>query len=111
MKETIVVLGMTAYQFPDEQTGEMREGAHIHYVGDYAQNEANKKGTLPIKMAAKLELYEGAKDGIYPAICELESKTIPDAKGKPMLTPVKLHYGQPADVFAPLTVAAATSGK
>lgn len=106
MKETIVVLGMTAYQFTDEGTGELREGAHIHYVGDYAQNEPNKKGTLPIKMSAKLDLYEGAKDGIYPAICELESKTIPDGKGRPVLTPVKLHYIEPANVFAPLALAA-----
>lgn len=98
MKEKIVVLALTAYKFPDEQTGEIREGAHIHYIGDYSLAEEMKKGTPPIKMTAMFSLYEGAKDGVYPAVCELESKTLPNGKGQPTLTPVKLHYVAPIDM-------------
>lgn len=100
MKETILVLGVTAYKFADERTGEMREGAHIHYLNNYAFNEPNKKGTLPTKMSAALSIFEDVETKQFPAICDLESISLPDGKGQPKLTPVKIHYTRPVSLFA-----------
>lgn len=100
MKETILVIGVTAYKFPDETTGEIREGAHIHYLNDYAFDEPQKKGTLPVKMSAPVSIFDDVSTKKFPAICELESITLPDGKGRPKVTPVKIHYTRPVSLFA-----------
>jgi hypothetical protein len=98
-KETVLVIGVSHYKFPDEQTQEIREGAHVHYLCDYVFDQAGKKGCFPVKISIPLKPYEAIADQKFPAICDLVTKTIPDGKGRPMPTVVGIEYVGHAEIF------------
>lgn len=103
MKEQVLVLGVTAYKFHDEGTGELREGAHVHYVNDYAFNEPSKKGMLPVKISVPMDAFLGVQNSKFPAICDLNILTLPDGKGRPKPTVTAVEYISPNPLFAAVT--------
>jgi hypothetical protein len=98
MAETVIVLGISHYNFKDDATGELREGAHLHYVSDYNFQEADKMGMFPIKVPATSEIYKtlvnplDGKKVVFPAWCELSHVNVPDSKGKAVPKLVKVKY-------------------
>lgn len=105
--EEILVLGLTAYRFADERTGEMREGAHVHYVNDYTFNEPDKKGFLVVKISVPMSVFAGNVNQSFPAICTMKTINLPDGKGKPKPTVTEINYIRPVEIFSKTTVAAA----
>lgn len=99
MKESVLVLGVTSYNFKDEQTGQMREGAHAHYVTDYAFSESDRKGMFPIKITVPLDSYNQIMAQKFPAICEFTTITLPDRSGKPKPTVAYIDYVRAQNIF------------
>lgn len=100
MKEEVLVIGVTAYSFPDERTAEIREGAHVHYINDYAFNEPGKKGMLPVKISVPMDAFLGVRENKFPAICNLNILTLPDGKGRPKPTVTAVEYIKYNPIFA-----------
>jgi hypothetical protein len=100
MKEQVLVLGVSHYKFPDEQTGEIKEGAHVTYLSDYEFDESGKKGCFPVKISVPTKSFIAVMEEQFPAICDLEIKTIPDGRGKPKSTVTAIEYLQKVNVFA-----------
>lgn len=96
--EKVIVIGISYWKFPDGQTGEIKEGATVHYISDYAFTETDKKGMFPIKVSTTPEIYKeltvgvnGGENHSYPAWVEMSHINVPDGKGKatPRLVGVK----------------------
>lgn len=104
MKESVLVLGVTSYRFKDEESGQMREGAHAHYVTDYAFNEPDRKGMFPIKITVPLDSYNQIMGQRFPAICEFTTITLPDRSGKPKPTVAYIEYTKAIDIFGRVPV-------
>lgn len=105
MKESVLVLGVTSYKFKDEESGQMREGAHAHYVTDYAFKEADRKGMFPIKITVPLDSFNQIMGQVFPAICEFTTITLPDRSGKPKPTVAYIDYVHEQNIFGRPAVA------
>ncbi|MEK8210591.1 hypothetical protein NST41_33900 [Paenibacillus sp. FSL L8-0696] len=105
MKESVLVLGVTSYNFKDETSGETKIGAHAHYVTDFAFNESDRKGMFPIKITVPIDSYHQIMGQKFPAICEFTTITLPDRAGKPKPTVAYIDYVHHQEIFKELAPA------
>ena len=93
-KEVVKVLGITTYDFKNDQGQEVKGGA-MHYMSDYNFNEPSKRGYFPIKETITVEMFEELKMNKFPVNCELEIVQVPNNKGKSVakITSVKVKIG------------------
>lgn len=64
MKEKVFVLAANRYSFVDENTGEVRKGTTVYYVGDLnpVSPSDSQKGVVPIKANFNYNAFDDFKD-------------------------------------------------
>lgn len=80
MNEGYLILGINAYKFPQEGTGEMIEGVTVYYCDAPAQT-AQQKGLFPMKITGTTEMLKDFTQ--LPAFYDIDFAMKPGSNGKP----------------------------
>lgn len=98
MKQKVLVLGLSAYDFKNENQQQM-QGAHVYYVDDFAVNENSKRGSLPIKISANHDVFVSTAGKKFPALCDLDMRLTPTTNGAGKVNLVSFTYVAEHKIF------------
>lgn len=86
-KIEIHILGMKKWSFPDEKTGEIREGVTVFVAQDNQDSSGDTLGLEVMKMTAPIYVYERAKSLKipFPADCQASVNLKLGAGGKAVM--------------------------
>jgi hypothetical protein len=88
------VLGAKGYDFKDDK-GERKTGATLYYI-DEPLNQGLLQGYIPFNISVSLETLK--KIPSFPAVCDIEFKRLPNAKGRAVEVFDKLEYIETLDI-------------
>jgi hypothetical protein len=78
--DKVIVLGAKPYDFTDEETGQRKTGATVHFlVPD--QDDPNSVGYIPKKTSVSMEVYESMKELQYPFEAEVVLENVFTSRG------------------------------
>jgi hypothetical protein len=97
--ETVLIISADKWQFTDEKTGELRNGATIQYVNDYREDTDVSVGFKPIKTSVNDAVFDAIKKSGAPAMYRLDSRSRPGKDNKPTLTVVSAQFVKPVKLF------------
>lgn len=90
-----LVLGARRYSFKDSDTGELVEGANLHYLTLDGQQggDTDQVGELPFEVRIPRSLFEEL--GEVPAFYDVDFRQRPGRGGRPTLQAVGVSYQGP----------------
>jgi hypothetical protein len=90
------VLGAKGYDFKDNE-GVRKTGATLYYI-DENLDQNLMKGYIPFNVSVNLEAL--SKITSFPAICDIEFKRVPNAKGRAVEVFSSLQYIAPVEIIS-----------
>ena len=101
MKTRVIVIGISRYRFPHDQTGEIIEGTKVHYIEDNMQNEEHLIGHVPQSANLPYEYFDKMAQvpGVYHAelsISLISKRPSLKVNGFEFLNPVEFKTIHPA---------------
>lgn len=90
------VLGAKGYDFKDDK-GERKTGATLYYI-DERLDQGLLKGYIPFNISVDLDTLAKVKS--FPAVCDIEFKRVPNAKGRAIEVFSSLQYIAPAEIMS-----------
>jgi hypothetical protein len=90
------VLGAKGYDFKDDN-GVRKTGATLYYI-DEPLDQGLMKGYIPFNISVNLETL--SKINAFPAVCDIEFKRVPNAKGRAVEVFSSLEYVAPAEILS-----------
>ena len=97
--ETVLLLSVDKYQFPDEKTGEIRKGVTVQYINDYRDDTDDAVGLKPIKAPATDDFFGMVKQHSVPGMYDIDFRTKPGKENKPTLTVVGGKFVRAVKLF------------
>jgi hypothetical protein len=88
------VLGAKGYDFKDDN-GVRKTGATLYYI-DERLDQGLLKGYIPFNISVNLDIL--SKISSFPAVCDIEFKRVPNAKGRAIEVFSSLDYIAPAEI-------------
>lgn len=66
IQQEVIILGVSRYDFADQQTGEVRKGSTVWFYDTAGVKEENKVGLIPSKASLAYEEFENLKGLTFP---------------------------------------------
>lgn len=80
--DRVIVLGVKPYDFEDEQTGQRKIGATVHFLApDQDEGSNGALGYIPKKTSVSMEVYERMKELQYPFEAEVVLENVFTSRG------------------------------
>lgn len=97
--ELALVISADKWKMADEKTGEIREGATVHYINDYREDDEKSVGFKPTKISVSEEVFQSVRQHGAPALYNLDLRTRPGKESRPTLAIAKLEFVRGVELF------------
>ncbi len=95
--DKILVLRAAPWTFADENTGVVRKGLTVHFVGDLPSDDG--LGNQPQKITVDYSFLQFFQNAQLPCICDVRFVTRPGAQNKAVVVLRSIENPQPINLF------------